>query len=185
MKLFRISLCVLALLACYLPMSAATSQAAVASINLSPNSGPAGTTVKVTGTGFLKKTPGTIKAGIASAAFTASASGFFAVDVVLPATGDPVVSVQAAAATARAAAPFTFTNSFPAASVPAPAPGTAPLRFGVGTPGGPLAAAELDEVSTLVNEEPSIILSYKDFHQPPPLQELGAARTRGAEVLLT
>ncbi|MET1064783.1 MAG: beta-mannanase, partial [Arthrobacter sp.] len=166
-------------------MSAATAQAAVASINLSPNSGPAGMTVKVTGTGFPKKTSGTVKAGTASAAFTASASGFFAVDLVIPETGGPVVSVQAAAATTRTAASFTFTSSSPAEPVPAPAPNTAPLRFGVGTAGGPLAAGELDEVSGLVNEAPSIILSYKDFHQPPPLAELDAARARGAEVLLT
>jgi beta-mannanase len=55
----------------------------------------------------------------------------------------------------------------------------------VGTPGGPLAVAELDEVTNLVNEAPSIILSYKDFQQAPPLAELDAARARGAVVLLT
>ena len=184
MKLFRFSLCVLALLACCLPMSAAPAQAAVASINLSPNSGPAGTTVKVTGTGFPKKTAGSVKAGTSSVAFTASASGFFTVDVVIRATGDPVVSVQAIAGTAKAAAPFTFTNAPEPAPGP-PGPSQAPLRYGVGTPGGPLAAAELDEVSALVDEAPSIILSYKDFNQAPPLQDLDAARTRGAEVLLT
>lgn len=183
MKQFRFSLCVLALLACWLPMVAVPAQAAVASISLSPNAGPAGTTVKVTGTGFPKKTAGSVKAGTASVAFTASASGFFTVDVVIPATGDPSVSVQAIAGTARAAAPFTFTKA--AEPAPAPGPSRAPLRFGVGTPGGPLAAAELDEVSTLVNEAPSIILSYKDFNQAPPLPELEAARTRGAAVLLT
>jgi hypothetical protein len=186
MKLFRLSLCVLALLASYLPMSGAPAQAAVASISLSPNSGPAGTTVKVTGTGFPKKGAGTVKAGTASAAFTASASGFFAVDVVIPAAAGPTLSVQAVAATSKAAAQFTYTTSSPAQPAPAPAgPDTAPLRFGVGTPGGPLAAAELDEVTALVNEAPSIILSYKDFQQPPPLAELDAARARGAVVLLT
>lgn len=186
MKLLRLSLCVLALLACYLPMSAGPSQAAVAAIQLSPASGPVGTTVKVTGTGFPKKTSGSVTAGTARAAFTASASGYFAVEIVIPATGDALVSVQAVAAAAKAAAPFTVTSSSAAEPTPVPAgPSTAPLRFGVGTPGGPLAGAELDEVSALVNEAPSIILSYKDFHQAPPLAELDGARARGAVVLLT
>ncbi|MDP9696396.1 UNVERIFIED_ORG: hypothetical protein J2X79_003976 [Arthrobacter globiformis] len=64
-------------------------------------------------------------------------------------------------------------------------PSTSVLRFGVGTPGGPLALAELDEVAALAGEAPSIILSYKDFNQAPPLAELEAARGRGAVVLLT
>ncbi|MEQ7736230.1 hypothetical protein, partial [Escherichia coli] len=71
----------------------------------------------------------------------------------------------------------------PAPTAPAPAART--LRFGVGTPGGPFAAAELDEVAALAGEAPAIILSYKDFNQAPPLAELDAARARGAVTLLT
>ncbi|NKX52144.1 beta-mannanase, partial [Arthrobacter deserti] len=61
----------------------------------------------------------------------------------------------------------------------------APLRFGAGTPGGPAASAELDEVAVLAGEAPSIVLSYKDFNQAPPLAELDAVRSRGAVTLLT
>ncbi|WP_307857067.1 glycoside hydrolase family 26 protein [Pseudarthrobacter albicanus] len=151
----------------------------------------------VTGTGFPKKTSGVVTAGPSSVAFTASASGYFTAALVIPQSADPVVPVQATAAKTGASAPFTLTYGSPspttsgpvaASTVPAPAsaaPSTAPLRFGVGTPGGPLAAAELEEVTALAGEAPSIILSYKDFNQAPPLAELDAARTRGATVLLT
>lgn len=40
-------------------------------------------------------------------------------------------------------------------------------------------------MAALAGEAPSIILSYKDFNQAPPLAELDAARSRGAVVLLT
>ncbi|MCU1532328.1 MAG: beta-mannanase [Arthrobacter sp.] len=197
MKLFRFVVGALAVLACYLPVSAGPVQAAAASISLSPNAGPAGTSVTVTGTGFPKKTSGTVKAGANTVAFTVNASGYFTAALVIPESADPVVPVQATAARTGASAPFTLTYSSPSPTEPAPptaspgpapvsaAPGTALLRFGVGTPGGPLAAAELEEVTALAGEAPSIILSYKDFNQAPPLAELNAARTRGATVLLT
>lgn len=181
MKLFRFLVGVFAVLVCSLPLSAAPVQAAAASISLSPNTGPAGTSVTVTGTGFPKKTSGTLTAGPSSAAFTASASGHFTAALVIPQSADPVVTVQAAAARTGASAPFTLTHSPPLSTEP----GTAPLRFGVGTPGGPLAAAELDEVAALAGEAPSIILSYNDFNQAPPITELEAARMRGATALLT
>jgi hypothetical protein len=41
------------------------------------------------------------------------------------------------------------------------------LRFGVSTTGGPLATGELNDVAALVNENPSIVMSYKDFAQAP------------------
>ncbi|MFF0944907.1 glycoside hydrolase family 26 protein [Kocuria sp. CPCC 205300] len=62
---------------------------------------------------------------------------------------------------------------------------TCPLRFGVGTPGGPGASQELAEVASLTGEKPSIILSYKDFKQPVPYWELEQARSAGATTLLT
>ncbi|HST72360.1 MAG TPA: beta-mannanase, partial [Kocuria rosea] len=37
-----------------------------------------------------------------------------------------------------------------------------PLRFGVGTPGGAGASAELAEVASLTGEKPSMVLAYKD-----------------------
>ncbi len=198
MKLFRYILCFAVLLAWALPAGAAPAHAAMAAITLSPNTGPAGTSVTVTGTGFPKKTSGTVSAGTTSAPFKTSASGYFTAELVMPESAEPTVTVRAATATASASAPFTVTYSSPsivgeepAEPAPAPAPASPPppapatLRFGVGTPGGPLAAAELNEVTALAGEAPSIILSYKDFNQGPPITELEAVRTRGALTLLT
>lgn len=75
-----------------------------------------------------------------------------------------------------------------AAPAPAPQPlaiSSAALRFGVATPGGPLASSELDEVATVAGEIPSIVMSYKDFLQSPPITELDAVRSRGATPLVT
>lgn len=197
MGLFRYVLCFVVLLAGVLPLSAAPAHAATPAITLSPDTGPVGASVKVTGTGFPKKTAGTVTAGTTSAPFRTSASGYFTAELVIPGTSDSIITVRAATATASASAPFTVTFSSPSVteggSNPAVAdgssnpttPSTAALRFGVGTPGGPLAGAELDEVTALAGEAPSIILSYKDFQQGPPLAELDAARSRGALTLLT
>lgn len=182
MKLLRYMLCLAVLLACSLPLAAAPAHAATPLITLSQDTGPVGTAVKVTGTGFPMKTTGAVTAGTTSAAFRTSASGYFAVELVMPVTGTTTISVQAKAGTASATAPFTVTASTTPAT---PTVSTAALRFGIGTPGGPLAGAELDEVAALAGEAPSIILSYKDFNQAPPLAELDAARARGALTLLT
>ncbi|TLM85936.1 beta-mannanase [Pseudarthrobacter sp. NamE5] len=200
--MLRYLLCSVLLLAWALPLTAVPAQAATPVITLSPDSGPAGTSVKITGTGFPKKTSGTVTAATASAPFKTSASGYFTAELVMPESTEATVAIKATAAAASASAPFTVTYSSPSATeeepAPAPAPSPAPttepaptappaatLRFGVGTPGGPLAAAELDEVAALAGEAPSIILSYKDFRQAPPLAELDAARARGALTLLT
>ncbi|MEX5271286.1 glycoside hydrolase family 26 protein [Kocuria sabuli] len=72
-----------------------------------------------------------------------------------------------------------------AAAAAEPQVRTCPLRFGVGTPGGPGASQELAEVASLTGEKPSIVLSYKDFEQPVPYWELEQARSAGATTLLT
>ncbi|WP_258803551.1 glycoside hydrolase family 26 protein [Pseudarthrobacter sp. NS4] len=196
MRLFRYVLCLVVLLAWVLPLSAAPAHAANPAITLSPDTGPVGTSVKVTGTGFPKKTSGTVSAGTASAPFKTSASGYFTAEVVMPETADPTITVRAATATASASASFTVTYSPSATeeetdpvvtdgSTSTTTPSTAALRFGVGTPGGPMAGSELDEVTALAGEAPSIILSYKDFNQAPPLKELDAVRARSALTLLT
>lgn len=200
MKLLRNVLCLVLLLA-WLPLGAAPAQAATPILTLSPDSGPAGTSVKVTGTGFPKKASGTVTAGTANVPFKTSASGYFTAELVMPESAEPTISVKATSGTASASASFTVTYSSPSATeeeepapteAPAPvtqpapvAPAPATLRFGVGTPGGPFAAAEMDEVAALAGEAPAIILSYKDFNQAPPLAELDAARARGAVTLLT
>lgn len=182
----------LSLVVVALSLGAVQAQAASASLSLSPASGPAGTTVTVTGTGFPKKGSGTLNAGTSSSSFKVTASGYFTADVVISQTSDPAVAVRASSGSVAASAAFTVTAAPPAVSPappavqPAPpAVSPAPLRFGVGTPGGPMASAELDEVGSLTGEAPSVILSYKDFNQAPPLAELDAARNRGAVTLLT
>ncbi|GAA2136002.1 hypothetical protein GCM10009825_20710 [Arthrobacter humicola] len=160
------------------------AQAASASLSLSPTKGPPGTIVTVTGTGFPKKNAGTLSAGVNSAAFKVSASGYFTADVVIPPTSQPVLDIQAVSGTVKASAAFTIVAT-PVTQPSPPASSSAPLRFGVGTPGGPLASAELDQAASLAGEAPSVILSYKDFNQAPPIAELDAVRSRGAVTLLT
>lgn len=167
--------------------------AASTSITLSSASGPGGSSITVTGTGFPRKQPGTVRGGVTAVQIKVSASGYFQADVVLPATAGPVL-IEATAGSGYASAVFTPTSppqptpDNPPTPDPGPAtPAVAPakLRFGAGTPGGPLAAAELDEVAALAGEAPTVILSYKDFRQPAPLTELEAVRSRGAVTLLT
>ncbi|MHA7261632.1 glycoside hydrolase family 26 protein [Arthrobacter sp. TMN-37] len=158
--------------------------AATAAITLSASSGPAGTLLTVSGTGFPKKTKGTLTAGTTAVPFTSSTSGSFTADVVIPDAGSPV-RVEARAGAAVAWAPFTLTYAPPPGPAPVPGISAAPLRFGAGTPGGPMAAGELDAVAVLAGEAPSVVLSYKDFAQAPPLAELDAVRSRGAVTLLT
>nr|WP_077488383.1 glycosyl hydrolase [Sinomonas mesophila] len=146
-----------------------------AAITLSPATGRAGTTVTVTGTSFGRKLAGTVTAGTATAPFTTSGSGWFQTTVRIPAYSTGTVPVTAATSRDRATASFTVT---PAAAPPR-------LAFGVANPGGPLASAELNEVTALAGEAPSLIMLYKDFQQAPPLAELDAARARGAVPLLT
>lgn len=203
--------CILAVLGWNLVVAAAPAQAAAAgapSIVLSPDAGPAGTSVTVTGTGFPKKSSGTVTAGTNAVAVSVSASGYFKAVVVIPEASQASVPVQAVAGTGKATVAFTVTPSAAPAPAPAPEPApapapapepapaaatataapaisTAPLRFGVGTPGGPAASAELDAVASLAGEAPSIVLSYKDFNQAPPIAELNSVRSRGATTLLT
>ncbi|WP_456507852.1 IPT/TIG domain-containing protein [Arthrobacter sp. TE12232] len=160
------------------------AQDASASLSLSPTKGPPGTIVTVTGTGFPKKNAGTLSAGVNSVAFKVSASGYFTADVVIPPTSQPVLDIQAVSGTVKASAAFTIVAT-PVTQPSPPASSSAPLRFGVGTPGGPLASAELDQAASLAGEAPSVILSYKDFNQAPPIAELDAVRSRGAVTLLT
>ena len=62
---------------------------------------------------------------------------------------------------------------------------TEPLAFGVTTPGGATAAAELDAVEAAVGERPSLVLTYADFTTPPPVADLDAVAARGAVPVVT
>ncbi|WP_394248766.1 glycoside hydrolase family 26 protein [Arthrobacter pityocampae] len=147
---------------------------AAATITVSSASGAPGTAVTVTGAGFPKKSRGSVVAGTATASLTTSSTGTFRVSIVPAGTG--TMDITATAGTTTAGTGYTVLD---------PAPGPKGIRFGVGTGGGPAAGGELDDVAALAGEAPSIVLSYKDFNQPPPIAELDAVRARGAETLLT
>lgn len=153
---------------------------AAASISLSSTTGPAGTSVTVTGAGFPKNTRGSLTDGASATVISTNGKGSFLSSVVIPPGSS--VTITATAGAASASSVFTVVAPAPAPGVPASTKG---IRFGVGTEGGPAAGAELDEVTALAGEAPSLVLSYKDFNQAPPLAELDAARARGAETLLT
>lgn len=155
--------------------------ATAAEISLSPATGAAGSAVNVTGTGFRVSASGSVVAGSAAFSFRSTSSGTFSTSITIPAAATGKVTVTAKTSSVKASSVFTVT---PPASVLPPV-SAAPLRFGVATAGGPLAGAELDEVSQLAGESPSSVLFYKDFLQAPPLDEMNAVQARGAVPLIT
>ncbi|WP_285244069.1 glycosyl hydrolase [Pseudarthrobacter sp. fls2-241-R2A-127] len=160
----------------------AAAQAATAQITLSPATGPAGSSITVTGSGFKASTTGTLIVGSATFALKTTASGAFSAPATIPATATGKVTVTAKTSSVQASAAFTV--AAPAAPA-VPGVSTARLRFGVATPGGPLASTELDDVSVLAGEAPSSVLFYEDFLQPTPIAEMNAIRARGAVPLVT
>ncbi len=166
------------------PAQAAPPAAAAAApqILLNPAQGPAGSAVTVTGSGFKASTTGTVVAGSTTFSFRTTASGGFTAGITIPAAAPGNLAITAKTSSVKASAVFAV------AATPAPQPPTVstdPLRFGVATPGGPLAGAELDAVAQLAGESPSMVLFYKDFLQAPPIAELNAVRARGAVSLVT
>jgi hypothetical protein len=159
------------------PVHAATA----AQITLSPATGPAGSALTVSGTGFKVSTSGTVIAGSATFAFRTASTGAFSTAITIPAAATGKLTITAKTSSVQASSVFTVTP--PAQALPPVS--TARLRFGVATPNGPLASAELDEVAVLAGESPSSVLFYKDFLQAPPISELNAARARGAVPLVT
>jgi beta-mannanase len=179
-----------------------------AGITLSASAGPAGSSITVTGAGFARHASGTLTAGSASVPFTTNAGGLFTAAVTIPLTTEATIIVSAETRKAAVSAPYTITYS-PAstaagresataggeplmmaartkpATTTVPPMSSDPLRFGVSTPGGPQAGSELDAVATLVNENPSIVMSYKDFSQAAPIADLNAVDARGATSLIT
>lgn len=165
-------------LAAIQPVQAAPASAQV---YLNPNSGPAGSAVTVSGTGFKAATTGTVIVGSTTFSFKTAASGTFSTSITIPAAAAGSLTITAKTSSIKSSAVFTVTPSGTAI----PPVSTAALRFGAATPGGPLADAELDEVARISGESPSIVLFYKDFLQAPPLAEMNAVRARGAVPLIT
>ncbi|WP_255769250.1 glycoside hydrolase family 26 protein [Pseudarthrobacter sulfonivorans] len=157
------------------------AQAAAGYISLSPATGPAGSSITVTGSGFKASTSGTVIIGSASFPLRTTSAGTFSAPATIPAAATGKVTVTAKTSSVQGSAVFTVTVATPA--VPPVSP--ARLHFGAATPGGPLAGAELDEVAVLAGESPSSVLFYKDFLQPAPIAEMNAARARGAVPLVT
>ncbi|YCQ19632.1 beta-mannanase [Arthrobacter sp. Z1-9] len=158
---------------------------AAAQITLSPTSGPAGSVIAVSGTGFKVSTSGTVIAGAATFGFRTTSAGAFSTSITIPGTATGKLTVSAKTSSVQASTVFTVAAPTPAPTPVPPAVSTANLRFGVATTGGPLASAELDEVSRLAGESPSSVLFYKDFLQAPPISEMNAVRARGAVPLVT
>jgi hypothetical protein len=155
--------------------------APAAQISLSPTTGPAGSVIGVSGTGFKVSTTGTVVAGSMTFGFRTTSTGAFSTSITIPGTATGKLTVSAKTSSVQASSLFRVAAPSPAL----PPVSTAKLSFGVATPGGPLASSELDEVSRLAGESPSSVLFYKDFLQAPPISEMNAARARGAVPLVT
>jgi hypothetical protein len=154
---------------------------AAAQVYLNPNTGPVGSAVTVSGTGFKASTTGTVIIGSTTFSFKTAAAGTFSTSITIPEAATGALTITAKTSSIKSSAVFTVTSSAPAI----PPVSTAALRFGAATPGGPLAGAELDEVARISGESPSAVLFYKDFLQAPPIAELNAVRSRGAVPLIT
>lgn len=157
------------------------ASASAGALTLSPTSGPTGTAVTVTGTGFPKKAKGSVALGSSSVAVTTSGSGYFQTTITVPGGLSGTAYVSATVGSSSAQAPFTVTA---AATVPAPNLNH-PLRFGAATPSGYGSAAELDQVATIAGEGPSIIHAYCDWTCSVPTSGLAYVASRGATPLLT
>ena len=120
---------------------AQAAPAAAAQITLNPAQGPAGAAVTVSGAGFKPSTTGTVIAGSATFSFSTTAAGAFSTGITIPAVAPGNLTITAKTSSVKASAIFAV------ATAPEPEPpvvSTDPFRFGVATPGGPLAAGELD-----------------------------------------
>lgn len=164
-----------------MPAQAAQAAPATGRISLSPATGPAGSAVTVSGTGFKASTAGTVIAGATTFPFKTAASGAFSTSITIPSAATGSLTITAKTSSIQASSVFTVTAPVPTL----PPVSTAALRFGVATAGGPLANGELDEVAQLAGESPSTILFYKDFLQAPPIAEMNSVRARGAVPLIT
>lgn len=155
--------------------------APAAQVTLSPATGPAGSSVTVSGAGFKVSTSGTVIVGSATFPFRTASNGAFSTAITIPAAATGKLTITAKTSSIQGSSVFTVAP--PVQELPRVS--TARLRFGAATPSGPLASAELDEVVRLAGESPSSVLFYKDFLQAPPISEMNAARARGAVPLVT
>jgi hypothetical protein len=173
-------------------MAAPQSAPATPRIVLSSTSGVTGSTVTVSGESFVKNTSGTVTVDNGQPTpFKTTRDGTFTALATITASPGALATVRAVAGKQSAGATFqvgwpiapeTTVAPPPAASLPV---SSAPLRFGLVTPGGPTATAELDAVGQTLGENPSMIVWYEDFTQAPPITQLDAAVARGATPMIT
>ena len=144
-------------------------------ISATPSSGPAGTATVLAGRGFAARQSGSVTVGTAVHAVRTDGRGSFTLSttVAAPGTGSGPVVITARVGTRSASTTFSVTAAQPR------------LRFGVTTPGGPAAAAELDAVAAQVGEQPAIVLSYADFTRELDVAGLEAVAARRAVPLVT
>jgi hypothetical protein len=165
-------LLLLALLGVAEPAAAAAPRVKPAAVlSLSPASGPPGTATTATGSGFPARTRGTLTVSGASVAVTTDRQGRWSASVAV--TGGP--GPQAVLATIGGVSASADFDVVPPSR----------LAFGVSTPGGPRADAELDAVASLAGEEPTIVLSFTDMTRDLDVAGLHAVAARGATPLLT
>ena len=158
------------------PVAAAVRASGVPTVTAAPASGPVGTATTVQGTGFPARTTGAVAVGTRSVTVRTDGKGAFSAPVTVPAAAPGSLVVTALVAGRSAATTFQVTE--PVAVAPR-------LRFGVSTPGGPSASAELDAVTDLAGEAPSVVLSYADFTRELDVAGLMSVRARGAVPLVT
>jgi hypothetical protein len=159
-----------------------TTPAPAVTLALSSTSGPAGTATAATGKGFPKRTTVVVTAAAASWTTRTDGSGAFSQTVTVPpATATGPLAVTATASTVTATAWFEVVDPAPA---PAPQPESR-LEFGVSTPSGFHGAAELDAVTALAGEAPTMVLAFSDFTKELDVAGLQAVRARGALPVLT
>ncbi len=150
-------------------------------LSASPSTGPAGTTTTLSGTGFRARTKGFVTVGNASYGVATNRKGAFAIGVTVPTvTPEGALALTARISTASATTRFLVT----APEVPEPVDEPR-LRFGVSTPGGLSAKAELDAVTTLAGEAPTVVLAFSDFSRELDVAGLESVTARGAVPLVT
>ncbi len=174
-------LSVLTLLLALLASLTGPVTAAVASptVTLSPAIGVAGSSTTLTAAGFPRKSTGTLRFAGTTSTVRTDQSGRLSRQLSVPAGATGTLTATVTAGAVSAAATFTVTVPKPESTA------NVALRFGITTPGGPAATAELDEVAALAGEAPSIVLFYRGFAAEPDLSELDAVAARGATPLLT
>lgn len=150
-----------------------------ATLTATPSTGPAGTATVLQGEGFQARTKGTVTVGSAAYAVGTDSRGAFRLSATVPAAS-PAGTLTLTGRVGTSSASTGFVVTAPVAPAVGPR-----LRFGVSTPGGPTATAELDAVRDLAGESPTMVLSYADFTRELDVSGLEAVTARGAVPVVT